>query len=196
MSRILVPLWQKLVNYGPWNKFRIQYKSWFRRLLVQDSGVEGRALICPCESSNTATSCWTAISRRMLEPTKKDTPRPKTKKKLHQDGRRGAIMIISNPIPTGWVTHRLENNDAQRSSLTTVKVLNLTSGFPAWRSDKGTGNPQGVCPWGSVGFDYRTPRGLRETDSPVLEVTIRFCTHQNPEERSSNHTGCCCSCCC
>ena len=41
---------------------------------------------------------------------KKDTPSPKTKNKLQQDGRRGTITIKSNPIPTGWVTHKMETN--------------------------------------------------------------------------------------
>ena len=49
------------------------------------------------------------IDRRMLEPTKKRYPMSKDKK-LQQDSRRGTIMKKSNFIPTGWVTHRLENN--------------------------------------------------------------------------------------
>ena len=47
----------------------------------------------------------------MLEPTKKDTPLPKTKEKPQLDGRRGEIMIKLNPIPAGWATHKLENNN-------------------------------------------------------------------------------------
>ena len=48
----------------------------------------------------------------MLEPTKKNVePTSKTKKELQQDGRKGVIMINSNPIPTRWVTRRLENNN-------------------------------------------------------------------------------------
>ena len=34
-------------------------------------------------------------------------------KKPQQDGRRGAITIKSNPIPVGWVTHRLENDNVK-----------------------------------------------------------------------------------
>ena len=79
--------------------------------------------------------CW--------NPPKKDTPHPKTKKKLHQDGRRGTITIKSNAIPVGWVTHKLENNNTKEVSHC-VKVLNPTSGFPAWESNKGTGNSQGI----------------------------------------------------
>ena len=43
---------------------------------------------------------------------KKDTPHSKTKK-LNRGGRRDTIMIESNPIPTGWVTHKLENNNTK-----------------------------------------------------------------------------------
>ena len=35
------------------------------------------------------------------------------------------------------VTHRLENKNKKRKSPTIVKVLNPTSGFPDWRSDRG-----------------------------------------------------------
>ena len=42
---------------------------------------------------------------------KKDTPHSKTKKKLKSDGRKGVIMIKSNPIPATWMTQKLENNN-------------------------------------------------------------------------------------
>ena len=79
-----------------------------RRLPVQDGGVEGLAL-SSCKSTEITT-----IHRRTLEPTKKkDTPCPKTKRKPEQDGRKGVIVIKSNPISAGWVTHRLENNNTK-----------------------------------------------------------------------------------
>ena len=43
----------------------------------------------------------------------KDTACPKTKKKPQRDGRRGTGTIKSNPIPTRWVTHKLENNNTK-----------------------------------------------------------------------------------
>ena len=82
------------------------------RLRIQDGGVKGRALISSCESTKITTSCWTTIDRRTLEPTKKDTPHPETKK-LQWDGRQGRITIKSNPIPAGWVPHKLENNNTK-----------------------------------------------------------------------------------
>ena len=45
----------------------------------------------------------------MLEPIKKDTLHPKTKKKP-QGGKKGANVIKSHSIHPGHVTHRLENN--------------------------------------------------------------------------------------
>ena len=44
-------------------------------------------------------------NRRMLNPPKKDTPHPKIKEKPQQDSWRGAVMIKSNPIPTGSAAH-------------------------------------------------------------------------------------------
>ena len=44
---------------------------------------------------------------------KKDSPCPKTKKKLQQDDRRGPITVKSNSISAGWVTHSLESNNAK-----------------------------------------------------------------------------------
>ena len=75
----------------------------------QDGRVEGRALTPSCENTRITTSCWTIIDRKTLELTRKDTPHPKTKEKPQWDGRRGAITVKSNPITTGWVTHRLAN---------------------------------------------------------------------------------------
>ena len=76
--------------------------------------VEGRALISSYKSSKITTSCWTTIDRRMLEPIqKKITPCPTTQKKPQQDGRRGTIMIKSSPIPSRWVTHKLENHNTK-----------------------------------------------------------------------------------
>ena len=81
-------------------------------LPVQGDEVEGCVLIF-CKSSNIATSCWTTINRRMLKFIRKRYPHPKTKKKLQWDGRRGTITTKPNLIPSGWVTHRLENNNTK-----------------------------------------------------------------------------------
>ena len=59
----------------------------------------------PAAARPSTGGCW--------NPPKKDSPHPKTKKKPQQDGKRGAITIKSNPIPTGWVTHKLENSNTK-----------------------------------------------------------------------------------
>ena len=79
------------------------------RRLVQDGGIEGRALTPSCENTRITTNCWTIIDRKTLELTKKDTPHSKTKEKPQWDSRRSTITIKSNPITAGWVTHTLEN---------------------------------------------------------------------------------------
>ena len=55
--------------------------------------------------------CW--------NPTKKRYPTLKDKEEAaERDGRRATITIKPNPIPAGWVTHKLENNKYQRGSPT------------------------------------------------------------------------------
>ena len=77
---------------------------------MQDSRVEGHELTSSYENTKITTNWWTTIDRKMLEPTNKDILCPKTKKKPQQDGRRSTTAIKANPIPAGWVTHKLENN--------------------------------------------------------------------------------------
>lgn len=48
------------------------------------------------------------------EPTKKDTPHPKTEKKPQGNSRRGTIMVKSNPVFPRWVIHKLEIITLQR----------------------------------------------------------------------------------
>ena len=63
------------------------YSELLSHLTPQIWGVEGYVLISSCESTRIATTCWTTIDRRMLEPTKKWYPMSKTNKKLQQDGK-------------------------------------------------------------------------------------------------------------
>ena len=63
-----------------------------------------------------------------------------------------------------------------------MKFPNTTSGFPAWGSDKGTRNPQGIWPQRPVGFDYRTSTGLGETWTAVFEGTNKILHEQRPRK--------------
>ena len=122
---------------------------------VQD-GADGHVLISSSKSVKITTSCWITIYRRMQEstPKGKTNPCPKTKKKLQPDGRRGTIMIESNPIP--W------EGDPQSGK-----------GSPAWGLDKGTGNPQGIWPWRPERFDYKTSTALGKLENPVMKDTSK-----------------------
>ena len=75
----------------------------------------------------------------------------------------------------------------QSSSCTIVKVLKPISGFPAWRSNKGSRKSLAIWPWGPVGFDHRTSWGLRERQR--WGHNQKFCMYHDPEEKSSDPTG-------
>ena len=103
-------------------------------------------------------------------------------KKPQWDSRRGTIMIKSNPYQLGgWRTDR--RTIIPRSPCTIMKVLNCRSGFPAWGSNKGTGNPQVIWPWGPVGFDYRPFRVLGETETPPTHKQNLACTKPRGKEQ-------------
>ena len=58
---------------------------------------QGCVLIFSCENSKNATRFWTAIDRRMLDPSKKDAPCPRAKEKPQQESRRGDIAFRIKP---------------------------------------------------------------------------------------------------
>ena len=94
------------------DKFNYKKEYQYGRL-VQDGGVEGNAHIS-CESTKITTCYRKTTDRRTLELTKKKRCScPKTKEKLQQDSRRGAITIKSNPIPVGCASHTLEKNNTK-----------------------------------------------------------------------------------
>ena len=113
----------------------------------------------------------------MLDPTKKDTPHPKTKRKPW-DGRRGAITTKSNPTPARCVTHRKEYH-CTTDSPTEVEVLSPVSGFPDWESDNGR-CPQRIRLWRQERFEYTYATRLEETD---LVCTRAQRKDQQPHKR-------------
>ena len=149
---------------------------------VSDGGVEERALISSCESTKITTSCWTTIDRRMLEPIKKDTPCPKAKKP-QQDGRRGTATIKSNPIPTKWLTYKLENSN-------TKDILSLLWRYwsPHQASQPGDlqkgRNSHGIWPFWLQDFQ-RTG----ETDTPGVEGTNKTLHAPRLRGKSSDSPG-------
>ena len=132
-----------LLPIHPWNTL---VSVLVGALLVQDGGVEGCALISSWENTKITNSCWITIDRRTLEPTNKDTL-PKTKKKP-QDGRRGIITIKSNPIPAGWVTHKLENNNTKDALPLLWRFWTLCQAPQPGDLTKGLGIPRESSPKG------------------------------------------------
>ena len=122
---------------------------------------------------------------------KKDAPHSKTKK-LNRGGRRDTIMIKSNPIPTGWVTHKLENNN-------TKEVLSLLWRFwtplPAFQPrdlTKGWGIPRESDLEGQQDLITRLQGTGEKRDSKQKQsrrTQTKPCTLQDSEERSSDLTG-------
>ena len=119
----------------------------------------------------------------MLEPTKQDVLRPKTKKNPQQDSLRGAIVIKSNPIPAKWATHKLENY--HRSSPTGVKVLSFTSGSPAWGSGNGRRKrTRGSAFEGQRDLITGIPQDWGKQKLHSWRVHIRSCAHQDPGKKA------------
>ena len=155
--------------------------------MVQEGGVEGRALTPSCESTRITPNCWTLIDRKTLELAKKDTPHPKTKEKPQWDSRKGAITKKSYLITAGWVTHKLENTYTTEDH--PLKVLSPTSGFPTWESGNGRRNSQRISLWRLAVFDCRTSTGLGETETPLLEGTHKVVCTSGPRGRSNDPIG-------
>ena len=164
------------------------YMKYNFRRLVQDGGIEGRALTPSCENTRITTNCWTIIDRKALELTKKDTPHPKTKEKPQWDSRRGAITIKSKPITAGWVTHKLGNTY-------TTEVHPMEWRFwPTHQASQPGGmamrrNSKRMRLWRLVGFDCRILTGLGETGTALLEGTHKVVCASGPRERSSDPIG-------
>ena len=106
------------------------------------------------------TSCWETIDRRMLEPTKKAKPHPKTRAKLRRDGRRGTIkkfVLWLSPEVRYWCSYKvsvcgwgfcLESCDElSRTTYYIYSSIDSTENLPVclhWRSRirKATTNPR------------------------------------------------------
>lgn len=89
-----------------------KYKKHVLRL-GRDGGEEGHVPITSSESTRVATSCWTTITRRSLEPPKKMPPHPNAKAGLYEEMGGGTITMKSNPMPAVSVTHKLENSNTK-----------------------------------------------------------------------------------
>ena len=88
----------------------------------------------PVRVPKIATSCWTTINRRMLEPTKEDISCPKTKRKPPWEGKVKGISVMSNSL---W-SHGLYSPWNYPGQNTGVGSLSLLQGiFPTQESNPG-----------------------------------------------------------
>ena len=133
----------------------------FECRLRKDGRLEGCVLISSCENTN--TSCW-IINRRTLEPTKKYISSSRTKEKLQWDCRRGTITGKPNYIHVRFETHRLKSNKTKEvltlleGSKHHIRLPNLGIQQRDWESP-------GNLTLRTVGFDYRTPKGLGDRET-------------------------------
>lgn len=120
------------------------------------------------KTSRSKLTAEQSLTKTMLQPTEKDSPPPKTKKKPPR-GRRGAITTKSNPIPLRCVTHRKENH-CTTDSPTEVEALSPMLGFPDWESGNGRRCPQRILLRRPERFEYKNATRLEETDLVCTRV--------------------------
>ena len=133
----------------------------------------------------------------MFEPTKKDTPRPETKEKPQQDGRRGAITIKSNLIPNGWAANKLENKYSTEVLALLWKFWAPCQAFqpgdPAERERERererSGIPRGSDFEGQQDLTVGLPQDLGEQNLHSWRIHTKSCMPQDLGERSSDPTG-------
>ena len=70
-----------------------------------------------------------------------------------------------------------------------MEVRSLMSGFPALRSSKGTGNPQGIWLEGQWALITELPQGWGNQWLCSWRAPTKSYSCQDPEERSSDPTG-------
>ena len=147
-----------------------------------DGGDEGCAFIS-CKSTKITTSYWMTIDRRMLELTKKKyTLYPKTKK-LQQDGRRDIHMMKSNPIPTWWVTCKLENNNTKEVLPLFWKFSTPCQASQPGDPTKGLGIPKESDFEGQQDLITRLPQDWGKQRLQSWRAQTKLCLHQDSEKK-------------
>ena len=99
---------------------------------------------------------------------KKDTPHPRTKEKPQWNSRWGTITIKSNPIPSVWETHNLENNDIEEVLALLWRFSAPHQAFQPGDAAKGLGMPRESDFEGQWDLITGLPTGLGETEMPLL----------------------------
>ena len=122
----------------------------------------------------------------------KDTACPKTKKKPQWDGRRGMVMIKSNPIPSRWVTHKLENDNTKESLPLLLRFWTLCQSSHPWDRTVRLGIPIPRIPSdleGQWSLITGLPEDWKKQRLKSWRAQTKSCTRQDPEQKSSYSTG-------
>ena len=114
---------------------------------------------------------------------KNDTPCPRTKEKLQRDGRRGTIMLKSNPIPAGWVT-QTEDPQYQRNSPTAKDLGPTHIRLPNLGIRQRDGNPGNPTLKDSGIWLQNFHRTGENRDARRAQT--KQCAHQDPRKRNSD----------
>ena len=156
--------------------------------MVQYGRTKGCMLISNCKSTKITTSCWTAIDRRTLEPTKQRYHTSKDKETAMRQKSLQGCNHDKIKSHTHWmVTHKLENN--------TNEVLPLLWRFWAPHQasqpehpEKGLGIPRKSDPEGQQDLISGLPQAWEKHRLYSSRAQTKACVHQDPAERSSAPT--------
>lgn len=150
--------------------YKLQFEGLFR-LRDKMAGVEGLKLT-PSHKHHNYNYLINNHQQNHLKDTQKDTLHPKTEKKPHQDGRRGAftiwaILYLPGGKPTDGkitISKRLTNR---------VKTSKPHIKFPAWRSGIGRISPKSIWHWRPVGLEWRSTTRLVATHKCSCTLGLR-----------------------
>ena len=135
------------------------------------------------------TSCWIIIDRKTLEPTKKKILHVQRQRGSHNEMRKGTNMIKSNPKPSGWVIHNLENNNIKEVLPLLWRFWALYQASQPGDLAKGLGLPREP----DFGVQWNLLAGLSQDKGKQglhsWRAQTKSCVCQDPGERSSGPTG-------
>ena len=151
--------------------------------------VEGHVLISFGKNTKTATSCWRATNRRMLEPTKERYPTSKDK---------GGAAMRHDQVSLGRDHDKVKTRNCrigspQLGNTNTKEVLPLLWRFWVPCQASQPGNPAkglGIPRESDFKDQWDLITGLsRDWEKQTRKAPTKSCMHQDPGERSSDPTG-------
>ena len=156
---------------------------------VQDGRIEGHLLISSCESTKISQpdveqpptgACWNLPKKRYPTSKNKEEDAAKWLQEHNHDKIKSHTHQVGDWKP---------GEQYQRSSPTVSKVLNPTSGFPAWGSDKEMVLPRESGLEGQWDLITRLPQDWGKRRLQSWRAKTKPFIHEDPEERDSDPTG-------